>query len=70
MSPAAGGPAPSRAHTAYTTNPSPVVYLTADGTDAGRTLRDGGALEDVAPTLLELVGIEKPAVMTDRSLLE
>jgi Phosphoglyceromutase len=47
-----------------------VIYLAVDGTGGGRSLRTGGALEDVAPTLLELVGIEKPAVMTGRSLLE
>ena len=57
-------------HTAHTTNPVPVIYLTVDGTDGDRSVRAGGALEDVAPTLLELVGIEKPAVMTGRSLLE
>jgi 2,3-bisphosphoglycerate-independent phosphoglycerate mutase len=32
-------------------------------------LRDGGVLADVAPTLLELLGIEQPAAMTGRSLL-
>ena len=57
-------------HTAHTTNPVPLIYLAADGTDGGRLVREGGALEDIAPTLLELVGIEKPAVMTGRSLLE
>jgi 2,3-bisphosphoglycerate-independent phosphoglycerate mutase len=57
-------------HTAHTTNPVPCIYVAADGTDGGRTVRGGGALEDVAPTLLELVGIEKPDAMTGQSLLE
>jgi 2,3-bisphosphoglycerate-independent phosphoglycerate mutase len=33
-------------------------------------LRDGGALEDVAPTMLGLLGIEKPGEMTGRDLRE
>ncbi|MFC7141043.1 2,3-bisphosphoglycerate-independent phosphoglycerate mutase [Halosimplex aquaticum] len=57
-------------YTAHTTNPVPLIYLADDGTDGGRLVREGGALEDVAPTLLELVGVEKPAAMTGESLLE
>jgi 2,3-bisphosphoglycerate-independent phosphoglycerate mutase len=57
-------------HTAHTLNPVPFVYLDADGTDGGRTARAGGTLADVAPTLLSLVGIEKPDAMTGESLLE
>jgi 2,3-bisphosphoglycerate-independent phosphoglycerate mutase len=34
------------------------------------TLRDGAALEDVAPTMLALLGVEKPAEMTGRDLRE
>ena len=34
------------------------------------TARDGGVLADVAPTVLELLGLEQPAAMTGRSLLE
>jgi 2,3-bisphosphoglycerate-independent phosphoglycerate mutase len=33
------------------------------------TLRDGGVLADVAPTLLRVLGIEQPAEMTGRSLI-
>jgi 2,3-bisphosphoglycerate-independent phosphoglycerate mutase len=51
-------------HTAHTTNPVPLVY-----TAAGR-LRDGGELSDLAPTVLELLGLEKPAEMTGMGLLE
>ncbi|MFB6170921.1 MAG: 2,3-bisphosphoglycerate-independent phosphoglycerate mutase [Haloarculaceae archaeon] len=56
-------------HTAHTLNPVPFVFLAPDGTDGGRRVRDGGTLADVAPTLLELVGVEKPAAMTGESLL-
>jgi len=61
---------PEHPHTAHTTNPVPVVYVTPEGTDGGRTVREGGALEDVAPTLLSLLGVEKPDAMTGESLLE
>jgi 2,3-bisphosphoglycerate-independent phosphoglycerate mutase len=56
-------------HTAHTTNPVPFVYLSPDGTAGDRGVREGGTLADVAPTLLELVGVEKPAAMTGESLL-
>ncbi len=52
-------------HTAHTTNPVPLV-LTA----ASRKLRDGGELRDLAPTVLALLGIPKPAEMTGNSLVE
>ena len=54
-------------HTAHTTNLVPVILVGPDV--AGRTLRDG-ALTDVAPTLLQLLGIEPPAEMTGKSLIE
>jgi 2,3-bisphosphoglycerate-independent phosphoglycerate mutase len=57
-------------YTAHTTNPVPLVSLAPDGTDGGRLVREGGALEDLAPTLLELMDIEKPSAMTGESLLE
>jgi 2,3-bisphosphoglycerate-independent phosphoglycerate mutase len=53
------------AHTAHTTNPVPVV-VTLDGV----TLRDGGRLGDLAPTLLQLMGLPQPAAMTGQSLLQ
>jgi len=56
-----GGP-----HTAHTTNPVPLYYVTKG--DPGVVLRDGGRLADVAPTMLELLGIDKPEVMTGVSL--
>jgi 2,3-bisphosphoglycerate-independent phosphoglycerate mutase len=61
-------------HTAHTFNPVPFVSLDADaeGDDltGGHAVRDGGALRDVAPTLLDVLGIDRPAAMTGSSLLE
>ncbi len=54
-------------HTAHTTNLVPVILVGPDV--AGMTLHDG-ALTDVAPTLLQLLGIAQPAEMTGRSLIE
>ncbi len=61
IDPSTGGP-----HTAHTTNPVPVFWITPGR--PGRTLRDG-TLADLAPTVLELLGIAQPAEMTGRSLL-
>ena len=52
-------------HTAHTTNPAPAVVL---GAPARARLRDGG-LADIAPTMLELLGLDRPDSMTGRSLL-
>jgi len=60
---------PESPHTAHTTNPVPFVYVAPDGTDGGRRVRAGGTLADIAPTMLALMGIEKPAEMTGESLL-
>ena len=59
---------PENPYTAHTTNPVPVCYLAADGTDGGRKLRDGGTLADLAPTILELLSVPQPAEMTGESL--
>jgi 2,3-bisphosphoglycerate-independent phosphoglycerate mutase len=59
VDPGTGGP-----HTAHTTNPVPFVAV---GSRMG-ALRPGGALCDVAPTILELLGLDAPAEMTGRSL--
>jgi 2,3-bisphosphoglycerate-independent phosphoglycerate mutase len=52
--------------TAHTTDPVPLIVV-ADGV---RRVRAGGKLADVAPTLLDLVGLKPPAVWTGESLLE
>ncbi|MCS6995851.1 MAG: 2,3-bisphosphoglycerate-independent phosphoglycerate mutase [Casimicrobiaceae bacterium] len=53
-------------HTQHTTDRVPFLYV---GRRTQVRVRDGGALRDVAPTLLELMGLEKPASMTGQSLL-
>ena len=52
--------------TAHTTNPVPFILVNAD---PSYKLREGGALCDIAPTLLELMGMEQPKEMTGKSLL-
>ena len=53
-------------HTAHTTNPVPFILVNAD---SKYTLREGGCLADIAPTLLQIMGLEQPAEMTGKSLL-
>ena len=60
-------PATGRPHTAHTTNPVPLLYVTGDAEKV--TVASGGRICDVAPTMLEIMGIEKPAAMTGHSLL-
>jgi 2,3-bisphosphoglycerate-independent phosphoglycerate mutase len=60
-------PASGEAHTAHTINPVPIVMVNAPADVAA--LADG-RLADVAPTLLALLGLEQPAEMTGRSLIE
>ncbi|WP_018659361.1 2,3-bisphosphoglycerate-independent phosphoglycerate mutase [Allofustis seminis] len=54
-----------RPHTAHTTTPVPLII-----TKKGITLRKDGILADVAPTMLELLGIAQPAEMTGQSLIQ
>jgi 2,3-bisphosphoglycerate-independent phosphoglycerate mutase len=54
-----------QAHTAHTTNLVPLVYV---GRKA--TMAPGGALQDVAPTLLKIMGLPKPAEMTGKALID
>ncbi len=53
-------------NTAHSLNPVPLIVVGA----GELTLRGGGVLADVAPTVLDLLGIEQPAAMTGRSLIE
>jgi len=62
IDPETGGP-----HTAHTTSPVPIVAL---GDDSPVALHKGGALCDVAPTILEMFGIEQPKEMTGTTLRE
>ncbi len=52
-------------HTAHTTLPVPIVYFGPDSV----SLKDGGALCDIAPSLLTLMHLEQPAEMTGHSLV-
>ena len=52
--------------TAHTTNPVPFILVNAD---PAYKLREGGCLADIAPTLIELMGMQQPAEMTGKSLL-
>jgi 2,3-bisphosphoglycerate-independent phosphoglycerate mutase len=53
-------------HTQHTTNPVPCVIIG----DQDFKLRNGGVLGDVAPTVLELLGLPQPSEMTGKSLIE
>jgi 2,3-bisphosphoglycerate-independent phosphoglycerate mutase len=57
-------PVTGEPHTAHTVGPVPLVYF---GRKA--SLREGGSLRDIAPTLLSLLGLDVPAEMTGRSLV-
>lgn len=52
--------------TAHTTNPVPFILVNAD---PAYKLREGGCLADIAPTLIELMGMKQPEEMTGKSLL-
>lgn len=52
--------------TAHTINPVPFILVNYD---SNYTLREGGCLADIAPTLIEMMGMEQPAEMTGKSLL-
>lgn len=52
--------------TAHTTNPVPFILVNAD---PSYKLREGGCLADIAPTLIELLGLKQPKEMTGKSLL-
>lgn len=60
-------PASGRPHTAHTTYD--VELIVVDDALKGRSLRAGGRLADIAPTLLEMIGLPQPKEMTGASLL-
>jgi len=51
-------------HTAHSTNPVPLVYVCGN-----RPLASGGSLSDLAPTMLDILGVDKPIEMTGKSLI-
>lgn len=51
--------------TAHTTNPVPVIV-----TKSGVEVREGGILGDLAPTMLDLLGVQQPAEMTGKSIIK
>ena len=57
-------PETGKIHTAHTTNPVPFIYVG----DRPVTMAETGALEDIAPTLLHLMGLPQPAEMTGHAL--
>ena len=59
-------PKTGEAFTAHTTNPVPFILVNYK---EGVTLKDGGKLADIVPTMIEMMGMEKPAEMTGESLL-
>ena len=56
----------SEPFTAHTTNPVPFILVNYD---SAYTLREGGCLADIVPTLIEMMGMEQPKEMTGKSLL-
>jgi 2,3-bisphosphoglycerate-independent phosphoglycerate mutase len=63
IDPGTGGP-----HTAHTTNPVPLIVITENGKRF--SLRKDGALQDIAPTILKLMGLDQPKEMTGKSLVQ
>jgi 2,3-bisphosphoglycerate-independent phosphoglycerate mutase len=61
-------PATGKPHTAHTLNPVPIAYV--NDRDPGARLLPSGRLSDVAPTMLELLGLSRPSEMTGHSLLQ
>ena len=62
IDPSTGGP-----HTAHTT--FPVELIVVDDRMKGKRLHENGRLADIAPTVLHMIGMEKPGEMTGRSLI-
>jgi 2,3-bisphosphoglycerate-independent phosphoglycerate mutase len=54
-----------QAHTAHTCEPVPLIYIGRNAQPA-----ESGALSDIAPTLLQLMGMEQPEQMTGQSLMK
>jgi 2,3-bisphosphoglycerate-independent phosphoglycerate mutase len=61
IDPATGGP-----HTAHTTNPVPFIVIAEDSKQF--TLKPGGSLRDISPTILGMLGVDEPMEMTGSDL--
>jgi 2,3-bisphosphoglycerate-independent phosphoglycerate mutase len=61
IDPATGGP-----HTAHTTNPVPLIVVSENGNQI--TLKPGGSLRDISPTILGILGVDEPKEMTGQDL--
>jgi 2,3-bisphosphoglycerate-independent phosphoglycerate mutase len=61
-------PVTGQPHTSHTLNPVPLIYV--NDADPAARVRAGGRICDVAPTMLELLGLPQPAEMTGRTLLQ
>ncbi len=61
IDPATGGP-----HTAHTTNPVPFIVIAEDSKKF--TLKPGGSLRDISPTVLAMLGLPQPKEMTGHDL--
>ena len=61
-------PVTGQPQTAHTTNPVPLIVISPEASK--RKLRSGGRLADVAPTVLDRMGIAQPPDMDGRSLFE
>ncbi|XOF32349.1 MAG: 2,3-bisphosphoglycerate-independent phosphoglycerate mutase [Candidatus Electrothrix sp. YB6] len=62
VNPATGGP-----YTAHTLNPVPLILVSEK--HKGCTLKNGGALKDIAPTLMHLLGLDQPEAMEGENLI-
>jgi len=63
-------PADGTPYTEHTLNPVPFIIVSENPTLKSLRLKSGGFLGNIAPTILEIVGIQKPACMTLESLIE
>ena len=61
IDPATGGP-----HTSHTTNPVPLIVVSEEGKRF--SLRPDGALQDISPTVLAILGVPQPTEMTGKDL--
>jgi len=62
-------PRTNQPQTEHTSNPVPLVIVSKDISVARLKLKPGGALSNIAPTILEIMGLEKPPEMTAISLI-